>query len=100
MTAKDAADWEEGRLFSVGKLGAAVAAIDLPALGERFEVPYILIHGREDYVAFATAALEYYDRVQAPAKNAHVIDGGGHYAMMTHTSEFLTALERNSEIFG
>ncbi|WP_169804170.1 alpha/beta hydrolase [Sphingomonas mali] len=95
MTPQDAKDWQEGLFFSFSRLGSTVSQIDMSDVGFAYDIPYVLLHGRDDYVASAKAAMDYFNKVRAPSKRARLIDGG-HYAMMTHSNEFLRNLVRHT----
>ena len=65
---------------------------DLFATAARFEIPFIVIQGREDLFTPTPVALEYFEAVDAPRKELQVIEGAGHFALATHPDEFLAAL--------
>jgi pimeloyl-ACP methyl ester carboxylesterase len=79
--------------YSGQGLLADMVAEDLTTSAPRFDLPYVLIQGREDITTPAPAALAYYAQVQAPRKALQVIEGAGHFAFLTHPEAFLAALQ-------
>jgi pimeloyl-ACP methyl ester carboxylesterase len=67
---------------------------DLFATAGRFEIPVFVIQGREDLFTPTAVAAAYFDHIQAPEKELVVIEGAGHFALVTHTEQFLAALKR------
>jgi pimeloyl-ACP methyl ester carboxylesterase len=92
MAAKELADWQAGRQASVGALLPQIAGVDLFATTPRLEVPLVVIQGRDDLITPTDVASAYFHQVEAPAKELVVIDGAGHFAHLTHTPQFLSAL--------
>jgi pimeloyl-ACP methyl ester carboxylesterase len=78
--------------YSGQGLLADMVAEDLPISAPKFDLPYVLIQGREDITTPTAAALAYYAQVQAPRKALKVIDAAGHFAFLTHPEAFLDAL--------
>jgi proline iminopeptidase len=58
----------------------------------RFDVPYLVIQGRDDLFTPTAPAAAYFRKVQAPRKQMVVINGAGHFALVTHAPAFLEAL--------
>jgi pimeloyl-ACP methyl ester carboxylesterase len=79
--------------YSGQNLIAEMTAEDLPATATRFDLPYVLIQGRDDITTPTPVALDYYAKVSAPRKALKVIDGAGHFAFLTHPEAFLAALQ-------
>jgi pimeloyl-ACP methyl ester carboxylesterase len=96
MGPKHLADWQAGRQFSGNRLIAQIAAVDLFATARRLEVPFLIIQGRDDLITPTDVAKAYFDQVEAPAKEFDVIDGAGHFAHLTRTPQFLSALREHS----
>ena len=92
LAAQDLQDMQAAGQFSLAALAPVVFAMDLPAMGNRFEVPIIVIQGADDYITPTPAAKEYLASIEAPAKQFVLIEGAGHFAAMTHTQEFTDAL--------
>ncbi len=91
---------EELRAFGAGMelsgrttLGAMLAT-ELPTTARTFEVPFFVIQGREDMATPTSVAAKYFDVVKAPKKRLVLVDGAGHFALVTHRAEFLAALVR------
>src|SRR5262249_34889879 len=76
-------------------VGGAITSEDLPARGLDFKVPFFVIDGRDDWIAPTEVAAEYLKSLRAPTKRLTLIDGAGHFAMMTHTARFVAALRED-----
>ncbi len=59
----------------------------------RFELPYFVIQGQDDWFVPTAPARAYFDRVVAPRKRMVVLQGAGHFALVTHANAFIAALE-------
>ena len=59
----------------------------------KFEVPYFVIQGQDDWFTPTAPAKSYFDRVVAPKKRMVVLEGAGHFALVTHPGAFIAALE-------
>jgi pimeloyl-ACP methyl ester carboxylesterase len=57
-----------------------------------FTIPYYVIQGREDVFTPTDPALAYFKHIKAPKKKSVVIEGAGHFALVTHKHEFIEAL--------
>jgi pimeloyl-ACP methyl ester carboxylesterase len=75
-------------------LGSTVFSMDVEPLGYQFRVPFFIIQGRDDHITPTSLAERYVQRIQAPVKQMITIEGAGHFAAMTHTNEFATALRQ------
>jgi pimeloyl-ACP methyl ester carboxylesterase len=95
MTPKELADWQAGRGASVAWLLPQVQGTDLLATVDRIDVPFLVIQGAEDATTPTAAAAEFFEHVEAPAKQRFVIEGAGHFPHFTHTEQFLAALRRH-----
>ena len=80
--------------FSAIQLMKVLMTTDLNATAKRIPIPYYVIQGRDDLYTPTAPAIEYFNNVQAPRKELVIIEGAGHFAMCTHQSEFLQALEK------
>ncbi|HTE54809.1 MAG TPA: alpha/beta hydrolase [Kofleriaceae bacterium] len=60
----------------------------------RFDVPYYVIQGRDDLFTPTRPVEAYFQRIVAPRKQMTVLEGAGHFALVTHAPAFLAALER------
>jgi pimeloyl-ACP methyl ester carboxylesterase len=84
----------QGARASMAALTPTLLGIDLEAeLGDEFPIPFILIEGDADRITPTSLAVQYFKRVNAPAKALIQIPGAGHYAFITHAKEFRDALE-------
>ena len=76
-------------------VGAVLMAGDLPTLGYDYDVPFFVIQGREDPITPTELVEDYFPHVRAPAKRLTLIDGAGHFVALTHTTQFIAALEED-----
>jgi pimeloyl-ACP methyl ester carboxylesterase len=67
---------------------------DARTLGTAFEVPFYLIQGAQDVVTLTGPAVDYFNDIQAPAKELVLIEGASHFCAFTHPDAFLDALKR------
>ena len=77
------ADYEGGEDYSyiqfVGLKGdGMLSTVDLPALGNRFEIPIYLVQGAEDLVTAPEVAKLYFDTLSAPRKKYVLLPRTGH----------------------
>jgi len=91
-SAQEAKDIDAGQIFSGRKLQSAIFAEDLFSTASTFDIPFIVIQGSGDVIAPTPLVIDYFSRVQAPRKELRLIEGAGHFALVTHPSEFLAAL--------
>ncbi len=89
---KDAKDLIEGMEFSAREVLPDQMATDLPATTNRIDTAFFVIQGQDDVVTPTKAAVDYMDRVKAPAKDLILIPDAGHFAFMTQPAPFLAAL--------
>jgi pimeloyl-ACP methyl ester carboxylesterase len=92
MAPKELADWQAGRQAFTPRLLQQTAAVDLFATASRLEVPFVVIQGSGDWNTPVDAVRAYFEQVEAPWKDFVVVDGAGHFAHLTHTPQFLSAL--------
>ena len=59
----------------------------------RFELPYFVIQGRDDWFTPTAPARSYFEKVVAPKKQMVVLEGAGHFALVTHPGAFIAALD-------
>jgi pimeloyl-ACP methyl ester carboxylesterase len=69
-----------------------MANYDIRSTGLSFAVPFILIQGEDDSQMPALLARQYFAAVHAPAKAYVALKGGGHFALVTMSDDFLRAL--------
>lgn len=83
---------EDGMRYTGPKTLGTMLTTDLPATARRLKVPFFVIQGREDMVAPTSLAVRYFKLVKAPIKKLILIEHAGHFAVVTHSKEFLSAL--------
>jgi pimeloyl-ACP methyl ester carboxylesterase len=93
VTMDDLKAYSAGGGFSMTQLMPTIMAEDLRATIDKLEVPFCVIQGSDDTFTPLEPARAFFDHVEAPRKKLDVIQGAGHFAAMTHTREFLNALE-------
>jgi pimeloyl-ACP methyl ester carboxylesterase len=59
----------------------------------KFDLPYFVIQGQDDWFTPTAPAKSYFDKVVAPRKRMVVLEGAGHFALVTHPGAFITVLE-------
>jgi len=82
----------EGQSFSGIQLFKVYSAEDLGTTAKEIPVPFFVIQGTEDFFTPATLAVKYFNDVKAPKKGLSMIEGAGHFALVTHQEQFLAAL--------
>jgi pimeloyl-ACP methyl ester carboxylesterase len=95
---RDAADWLAGAERAGAQLMPTFRGGDLRALGVDFQLPFFVVHGREDRITPIEPAQTYLEELQAPAKAFVPIDGG-HYACFTNADDFVGALRERVRPF-
>ena len=73
-------------------LDGPMMKVDLETLRPDFAVPIFVIEGPDDYVTSPALAKDYVEWLTAPRKEFVMLETGGHFALFTHTSEFLKEL--------
>jgi pimeloyl-ACP methyl ester carboxylesterase len=94
ITADDLKAFSAGGGFSMSRLMPTIMKEDLRATVDELATPFCVIQGENDVFTPLPPARAFFEHVQAPAKQLHVISGAGHFAAMTHTAEFLSALSK------
>ncbi len=89
---KDFEDDQNGQLFTGKLVLPDQVASDLSKTATQIDTAFFVIQGREDRVAVTAAAVDYFNKVQAPYKELVLIPDAGHFAFMTADREFLAAL--------
>ncbi len=59
-----------------------------------YQMPVCCIQGAEDYQTVTSVAVEYFEKIQAPDKQIHVIEGAGHMTMLDQKERFAVALRQ------
>jgi proline iminopeptidase len=94
MTDADMAALVDGMRLSGRALLPAQMRSRLSSRAVRFRVPYYVIQGREDIFTPTPPAAAYFRKVDAPRKRMIVLEGAGHFALVTHAPAFIAALRR------
>jgi pimeloyl-ACP methyl ester carboxylesterase len=81
-----------GAQFSQETMWNEMLAEDLPARGLRFIVPVVMIQGSEDLVTATPLAEDYFERIEAPAKEFVLLEGAGHLGLIFEPERFRQAL--------
>ncbi len=90
---KDVQDKQTGHLsFSLPRMHSIYSDIDLNVLSHQIPIPFFVIDGREDRITPPELAADYLQKIAAPQKGMELIDGAGHFAVMSHSEEFLRIL--------
>ena len=87
-------DLGESGALSAAQLMKVMMTTDLGVTANQMPVPFYVIQGRDDLYTPTAPAIEYFDSVRASRKELIIIEGAGHFAVATHTKEFLQALTR------
>lgn len=59
-------------------LSGPLTKVDLPALGPAFGMPVHIVQGEQDLWTVPELAREYFDSIEAPDKQFHLVEGAGH----------------------
>lgn len=70
-------------------MSGLVMKVDLNALGPDFAIPMFVFEGPDDYITSPDLAKAYVDGLNAPQKEFVMLPAGGHFAVFTHSDEFL-----------
>ena len=92
FTRDDVSVLKEGVMFSVKQLYEDFMAIDLRALGLRFDVPMFFFHGACDQQTPVELAERYCDDIVAPHKEFVRFEGCHHFVVMNRPADFLREL--------
>lgn len=93
LTVDDLATMSDGMRFSGRAFLSTQMGERLSATFVTFELPYFVIQGEHDWFTPTAPAKSYFDRVVAPRKRMIVLEGAGHFALVTHPRAFIAALE-------
>jgi len=85
----------DGMGYSGRTTVGAMLATELPTTARVLRVPFFVIQGQEDMVTPTSGAVKYFDVVKAPTKKLILIEHAGHFALVTHSDEFLAALVKD-----
>jgi pimeloyl-ACP methyl ester carboxylesterase len=67
-------------------------SMELSSLGPDFKIPIFFFQGAQDERALAPLAKEYFDRIEAPRKEFVLLEGAGHFAVLSMPDRFLQEL--------
>jgi pimeloyl-ACP methyl ester carboxylesterase len=82
----------DGMSYSGRATLSAMLATELPTTANTLKTPFFVIQGKEDMVTPTSVAVKYFNVVKAPKKKLILIEHAGHFALVTHSAEFLSAL--------
>jgi pimeloyl-ACP methyl ester carboxylesterase len=86
---------EDGMQFTGEHVLPDQIATDLPKTARKIHVSYFIIQGRDDVITPTQAAVDYFKCIKAPKKRLILIPNAGHFAFMTASDVFLSALVTN-----
>lgn len=89
---KDFQDFVDGFKFSAERALPYQMKANLPKTASKFDTAFFIIQGQDDVITPTKAAVNYFNGVTAPMKELILIPDAGHFAFMTASDEFLTAL--------
>lgn len=89
---KDVQDLGDGMNFSAKQVLPDQMATDLPTTAHKIDTAFFVIQGQDDVITPTKAAIDYFEGVTAPLKGLTLIPDAGHFAFMTASKAFLTAL--------
>jgi pimeloyl-ACP methyl ester carboxylesterase len=77
-------------------------AIDGPLMTavQNFELPVYFIMGARDMVTPVELAQEYFDTIETPRKEFHVVENAAHFPFFEQPGEVLEILERIASVSG
>jgi pimeloyl-ACP methyl ester carboxylesterase len=58
-----------------------------------FQIPYIVIQGKEDVFTPTEPVQKYFEKINAPRKKIILLNGAGHFALTTHIQDFINAIK-------
>jgi pimeloyl-ACP methyl ester carboxylesterase len=89
---QDFQNFEDGFKFSAMHALPYQMKVDLPRTASKFDTAFFVIQGQHDVITPTKAAVAYFHEVTAPKKKLILIPDAGHFALMTATDAFLSAL--------
>jgi pimeloyl-ACP methyl ester carboxylesterase len=93
----DIDDSVDGQLLSADRLVPQTRSLTPRDLGLEFAVPIVFIQGAEDFTTPTSLARRYLDAIRAPRKAFLPLAGAGHFAVFTHSPQFLAELVTHVE---
>ena len=89
---KDFQDAEAGMMFTGKSVLPDQVREDLAKSATHIGTAFFVIQGAEDVVTPTRASVDYFNKIEAPAKELVLIPDAGHFAFMTSPDAFLAAL--------
>lgn len=96
-TPQEFEDAGAGMSFSGRALFEATLAEDLFTTAARLDVPAFVIQGRSDLFTPTAGAVAWFEALDAPKKELTIIEGAGHFALVTHQDDVVAALRAIAE---
>lgn len=82
----------DGARHTVSQLAPHRSTFDARVFAARIEIPVFLFQGENDLNTATGLAIEWFDALEAPRKELHVVAGGSHGAFYANAEEFLAFL--------
>jgi len=89
--ANEAADFSQVHFFGLDMRGP-LATLNLPALGNEFQVPVFILQGEADLKAFPEVTRAYFNRIRAPMKKYYLVRRSGHEPSAAMMQQWLKVL--------
>lgn len=89
---RDLPDFARGALFSIQALWGQISGWRLAEGGLSFEVPILILQGELDLHTPTALVTEAMPGITAPSKALVVLEGAGHFALLTHADDFAREL--------
>ena len=80
----------DGARYTVSQLAPHQSDFDARVFATRLEVPVFVFQGENDLNTATGLAIEWFDAIEAPRKELHIVAGGSHGAFYANAEEFLT----------
>jgi pimeloyl-ACP methyl ester carboxylesterase len=93
LTPQEFADASAGMTLSGRALLSDMLAENLYATAQRLDVRVIIVQGKDDLFTPTDPAAAWLEALDAPSKELIVIDGAGHFALLTHGTEVVAQLK-------
>jgi pimeloyl-ACP methyl ester carboxylesterase len=97
-TPQDFADADAGMTLSGRALAADMRAENLFASAPRLKIPVTIIQGQDDLFTPTGPAAAWLDALNAPRKKLILINGAGHFALLTHGAAVAEAITASIKV--
>lgn len=77
-----------GTRFSINSMAASVSSVNLIKEVPKLEIPYFLIHGKNDINQYMTLTNDYFNHLDAPLKKAYWFDNSAHWPHIEESEKF------------